>query len=127
MAISGMNHFTILAEDLDATRSFYTEVLGLTEGYRPPLSFPGLWLYAGDHPIVHVIQRSPLPEPGGLFDHVAMTATDLSGVVQTLKARDIGYSLSQQAGTEVWQLFLRDPNGVKIELAFAADEGPVEA
>ena len=31
------------------TRRFYTEVMGLTEGPRPPFPFPGAWLYSGDH------------------------------------------------------------------------------
>jgi hypothetical protein len=39
MQVEGMNHFTILAEDLEATRRFYRDILGLREGYRPPLGF----------------------------------------------------------------------------------------
>ena len=78
MKVHGMNHFTILAKDLEATRSFYTEILGLKEGYRPPMSFPGIWFYAGKQPILHVIHRSKLQEHrAGVIDHMAFTATDL--------------------------------------------------
>lgn len=126
MNISGMNHFTILADDLDATRAFYTEVLGLTEGYRPPLSFPGIWFYVGEQAVLHVIQRSPLPNPGGVFDHVALTASDLRATVDTLERRGIDYQLQRQIGTELWQLFFFDPNGARIELDFAPHEGPLE-
>ena len=42
--ISGMNHFTILAEDPTATTDYYIGLLGLKEGYRPDLGFPGAWL-----------------------------------------------------------------------------------
>ena len=44
-AVQGMEHFTVLAEDLDATREFYGAILGLEEGYRPPLGFPGAWFF----------------------------------------------------------------------------------
>ena len=40
MNIRGMNHFTVLADDLDRSREFYRGVLGLQEAYRPPLGFP---------------------------------------------------------------------------------------
>src|SRR5690242_19191109 len=56
--IQGMNHFTILTDNLDATRSFYCDILGLREGYRPSLGMPGLWLYASDQAILHVVKRS---------------------------------------------------------------------
>ena len=55
MAVAAMNHFTVLTKDLDATRAFYVGILGLKEGYRPPLGFPGTWLYAGPQPVLHVI------------------------------------------------------------------------
>src|SRR5262245_55076162 len=45
-----VNHFTVLARNPDQTRSFYVEILGLTEGPRPALGFPGAWLYAGGRP-----------------------------------------------------------------------------
>ena len=47
MAATGMNHFTVLTDDVPATVGFYRDLLGLTDGPRPPLGFPGAWLYAG--------------------------------------------------------------------------------
>lgn len=65
MAIAGMNHFTVLSGSLDATKAFYVDILGLKEGYRPPLGFPGVWLYVGDQAVLHVIAGRKLPsEPG---------------------------------------------------------------
>ena len=124
MKVHGMNHFTILAKDLEATRSFYTEILGLKEGYRPPMSFPGIWFYAGKHPILHVIGRKSLPPKGGVFDHMAYSAKNLAGMVAKLKAKGIEHEVIHQAGSEVWQVFFHDPNGAKIELDFAPGETP---
>ena len=124
MSISGVNHFTVLSEDVDAHGKFYIDLLGLTEGYRPPLSFPGIWLYAGDQPVLHVITGRPLPEQrAGVLDHMAFSATGLPATAAKLKARGIKYDLRKQAGeVGVWQLFCFDPNGAKVELDFDAGE-----
>ena len=123
MKVHGMNHFTILARDLDETRSFYTEILGLKEGYRPPLGFPGIWFYAGSRAILHVIGRSPLPDPkGGVFDHMAYSGRNLPAFVAKLKAKGIEHQVIHQVGSKVWQVFFHDPNGAKIEVDFAPEE-----
>ena len=55
-----LNHFSIRTTDLDASRRFYADVLGLSVGPRPDFPFPGLWMYRGDHgdvanAVVHLI------------------------------------------------------------------------
>ena len=47
MPATAMNHFTILTDDVPGTVRFYRDLLGLSDGWRPPLTFPGAWLYAG--------------------------------------------------------------------------------
>jgi catechol 2,3-dioxygenase-like lactoylglutathione lyase family enzyme len=41
MAISAMSHFTVLTDDVPRTVHFYCNLLGLSEGDRPNLGFPG--------------------------------------------------------------------------------------
>ncbi len=119
MAISDMNHFTVLTQDLDATRQFYIDILGLKEGFRPDLGFPGAWLYCGDRAVLHVIAGRPLPNPpAGVLDHMAFSANDLPRTVATLKANDIEYNLRKQNDSGVWQLFCFDPSGARVELDF---------
>lgn len=123
MAISDMNHFTVLTQDLDATRQFYIDILGLKEGFRPDLGFPGAWLYCGDRAVLHVIAGRPLPNPpAGVLDHMAFSANDLPRTVATLKANDIEYNLRKQNDSGVWQLFCFDPSGARVELDFPATE-----
>jgi catechol 2,3-dioxygenase-like lactoylglutathione lyase family enzyme len=125
MGIDGMNHFTVLTEDLEASRDFYIDVLGLEEGHRPPLGFPGAWLYLGDHAVLHIIAGRPLPETrAGVLDHMAFSASDLPGMVQKLQSRGIEYTLRQQAQSGIWQLFCFDPSGAKVELDFDPSEQP---
>jgi len=42
-----MEHFTIRAADLEATKNFYCDVLGMKVGERPAFKFPGYWIYLG--------------------------------------------------------------------------------
>src|SRR4029434_11300627 len=112
-----MNHFTVLAKDLAETRSFYVELLGLSEGPRPPLGFPGAWLYAGERPVLHVILGRELPrERRGVLDHMAFSARALEELASRLDAAGIAYDLKRQAESRVWQLFVLDPNGARVEL-----------
>ena len=124
MAIQGMNHFNVLTDDVEATRKFYVNILGLTVGPRPPFSFGGIWLYAGGKPILH-ISEDELPESrSGVIDHIAFTSNDLRGTCATLDRNAIPYSVSKQVQTGIWQIFFRDPMGAKVELDFDPAEQP---
>ncbi len=125
--IHGMNHFTITAEDRVATLDFYCGLLGLKEGHRPDLGFPGAWLYADGNPqaVLHVYWDRPMPSGRtGVIDHMAFTASDLKSVKARFDAAGLKYDLRQQTGSGTWQLFSFDPNGAKVELDFEAAETP---
>ena len=88
--IHTMNHFTITAEDRKATLDFYCGLLGLEEGHRPDLGFPGAWLYppGGKAAILHIYWDRPMPsQRTGVIDHMAFTTSDLKAV----KARLVAY------------------------------------
>ena len=119
--IVGMNHFTIIAEDPKATLDFYVGLLGLHEGHRPDLGFPGAWLYAEGEPsaILHMYFDRPLPsQRAGVIDHMAFTSKDLKAVKARFDERGYKYDLRRQVGAGTWQLFTFDPNGAKVELDF---------
>ena len=123
MALVGMNHFTVLSDDLDRTKAFYMGLLGLTEGPRPNFSFPGAWLYCGEQAVLHIIAGRPLPsDPQGVLDHMAFSAKDLQGTARILKAHGIDYELRKLERPNVWQLFCYDPSGARVELDFDGAE-----
>ncbi len=130
MAVSGMNHFTILTDNLEATLAFYKEHLEFSAGPRPPFKFPGAWLYAagGSDAILHVIAgREKKDLVKGVLDHMAFTAQDLPASVARLKSHGIPYELRKLPGYGTWQLFFVDPNGAKVELDFdPAESAPAE-
>ena len=123
MPVSGMNHFTILTDDVPRTVEFYRCLLGLTDGPRPDLGFPGAWMYAGDDAVLHIVGGKAREElRAGVIDHMAFTAKDLPDAIATLTAYNIEHVCRQQVGTGLWQVFFHDPNGARVELDFAADE-----
>lgn len=125
-SVDGLDHFTITTADLTRCRSFYMEVLGLTEGDRPPLGFPGHWLYAGGRAILHLvgdddaIKRSGRKSNQQGFDHIALACRGMAEMTQRLKARGIDFETRDVPGRPRKQIFFVDPDGVKVELQFDA-------
>ena len=123
--IHGMNHFTITAEDRARTLEFYCGLLGLVEGHRPDLGFPGAWLYApgSDQAVLHIYWDRPMPaHRTGVIDHMAFSARGLAAVKARFDASGQAYDLRRQAGSGTWQPFTFDPNGARVELDFEAAE-----
>lgn len=132
MPLQGLNHYTIRPADLERTRAFYEDVLGLRVGDRPPLSFPGYWLYVGDTPTVHLIgprsddghPQAREPGPTGLLDHIAFSCTGLAEMKGRLRRHGIEYRERVLPRDRQTQLFLFDPDGIAVELNYPAEETP---
>jgi catechol 2,3-dioxygenase-like lactoylglutathione lyase family enzyme len=127
MALEDLDHYTIHCADMVATRDFYRDVLGLTEGFRPQLAFAGHWLYCGDKAVVHLLGADgALPEnhsakPGadtGGLDHVAFRGTDPSATIARLKQNGIAFRENLLRDIGLHQVFVRDPNGIMVEMNF---------
>jgi catechol 2,3-dioxygenase-like lactoylglutathione lyase family enzyme len=127
MHVNGIDHFNIRTRDLDRLCKFYTKVLGLEIGDRPPFDSPGVWLYAGGHPILHVGVARDGNGNGGRdrdsdntlpLDHIALEAEGLADAVERLDGAGIEYRMLDVPGREMKQIFVRDPDGVTIELNF---------
>ena len=130
MGLDILQHFTIEPADLEATKDFYVEVLGLEVGDRPPLAFPGYWLYSGGTATVHLLgPRQPREgitvrppsvklDHTGRLDHIAFAANDLPAVRNRLKKSGVKFREQVLPRLGATQIFLYDPDGVGIELNF---------
>jgi catechol 2,3-dioxygenase-like lactoylglutathione lyase family enzyme len=132
MPIRELNHFFVRAADLEATRQFYTDVLGFEVMPRPDFPFPGYWMGVNGSIQVHV-GPSDIPNrqtyylgtaddaadgETGVIDHVAFLADDPKAFVERFRARGIEFRPRHLPDSNLYQLFIRDPNGVVIELNF---------
>lgn len=118
--IKGLDHWAILTKDEEKCIAFYQDILGLKVGPRPKLTFQGVWFYAGDHPIVHVISdREFQPGETAAFDHIAF-AMEGSHVEmeERLRENDIPFKSRLIERTGVYQIACSDPDGCGVELNF---------
>lgn len=124
--VNGIHHFTIRCSgnDLESVRRFYCDVLGLSEGPRPDFGFPGHWLYVGEAALLHLAAILPdrpkcmADERAAGFDHVSLAGSRLDVTRQRLAELSVAFEELAVPGWPLWQIFLRDPVGSKIELTF---------
>jgi catechol 2,3-dioxygenase-like lactoylglutathione lyase family enzyme len=143
MPIGKLDHYSIRTLDIEASRRFYTEVMGFEVGFRPPFDFPGLWLYNGArHPesygVVHIIGVDLANSEGlkqylgdrdvstlngtGTVDHMAFAATGLAEMRARLERNAVAYKERTVPDLGLHQVFIEDPSQVTIELNFPARE-----
>lgn len=125
MSVTGLNHVNFHGDRalLDAMRDFYRDVVGLTEGPRPPFRMFGYWLYAGGQPLVHLYEATSdeartLGVPATTFDHIAFSCEDPDAVEARLARLGVQHHITAVPGTTLKQIFLTDPGGNGVELQF---------
>jgi catechol 2,3-dioxygenase-like lactoylglutathione lyase family enzyme len=121
-SVGTLDHYNVSTRKLAETVQFYEDVLGFTNGPRPPFNFPGAWLYSAGHPVLHLNDISGTDREqrtdSGVIDHVAFGSRGFEAMKRQLTAKGITYRANQVPGSTRWQLFFRDPNNVEIELNF---------
>ncbi len=136
MPLERLEHYLVLTDDLENTKRFYTGALGMVEGFRPRLDFPGYWLYVEGTPCLHLAdwatyivwtKQVGIPvstrAPGtGPVDHIAFNAQDYDGMRARLESRGVALSANHLDEIGLRQLFFHDPNGVAIELNFRTED-----
>ena len=136
MRINGLFHVAIKTNDLDATRRFYRDVMGLAEAPRPDFGFPGAWLACaipGGQAIFHIYAGGPALGPTGeaaagtaAIDHVSLACVGYHEFIASFRRFGLDWREFLVPGTSLWQLFVYDPSGVQLELTFegSAEPGP---
>lgn len=137
MPLSYIEHFLIQTGDLARTRDWYVEVLGMRVGPSPDFKFPVCWLYLGEKDVLHLTeggantsenrrkflgQQSDAVKGTGVVDHVAFRCTGLPQMMEHLTRLKVPFKRRMVNDQGLFQLFLMDPNEVKVELNFANSE-----
>jgi len=137
MGLVNIDHYLIQTTDLAATRDWYIRVLGMTEGPHPDFKFPVVWLYANGADVLHLSQgggnvsenrlkylgqESQATSGSGVIDHIAYKATGLEATLAHLDAEGAEYTKRQVDAEGSFQVFVKGPDGVKIELNFDVAE-----
>lgn len=124
MRVNRIDHFNIRTRDLDQLCEFYTGIVGLEIGDRPPFDSPGVWLYAGGHPILHVgLAKEGEGHSDTLpLDHIALETEGLADALARIEKAGIEYRMVDVPGRDMKQIFIHDPDGVALELNFTNPE-----
>jgi len=137
MPLSNLEHILVQTADIEKTRDWYVRVLGMRAGHTPDFKFPVCWLYIGERDVIHVTQggadttanrkaylgqQSDAISGSGVIDHIGFRCTGLRETMEHLTAMNVPFRQRQVDDQGLYQLFLFDPNGIKIELNFAAQE-----
>ncbi len=124
--LQALDHVTIRTRDLDRSLAFYQGVLGLKPAaWRPPFRFDGAWLALGGQAIVHLVAGRPADDPSGAVDHFAIAGAGSPDAAKAeLAARNIAFDERETPDGRFRQLFVTDPDGVKVEIVFDQQPAP---
>jgi glyoxylase I family protein len=133
LSIASLHHVSLPVTDIERSRRFYREVLGLPEIARPPFDFPGAWFALGSAgQQLHLIaggSATPTFRGGKPVDsrdiHFAIRVSSFAAARTALEA--LGYAvnaaddlmrmkLNPQATAGFPQIYILDPDRNVIEI-----------
>ena len=126
LSVQAIDHVAVIARDLEASRQFYQDILGMNPVPRPDFPFPGLWFQAGNTQI-HVILESEEAGPAGSSSfegtvparghHMAFELDDCAHAVEQLQSSGIPIAAGPQSRPDGFrQVYIHDPDGYLVEL-----------
>jgi glyoxylase I family protein len=132
--VRSIDHVTLVVQDLERSRNFYVQTLGMREVPRPGFSFPGLWFQAG-HTQIHLNLEAADSGPAGNLlpehlrsirtHHVAFEVEDAAAAGLQLERRSVPILCKPQQRPDGYtQVFVTDPDGHIIELCSAPRNEP---
>ena len=135
MPVTAINHYLVVSKNLERSKKFYQEVLGLELAERPDFGFPGYWLKTGDNICVHLASQNPnrirdsfllKKHPkgttgSGSVDHIAFLAQDPEAVRNRIQKNKVEMHFRSFPDAKLFQIFLKDPDDVTIELNFLGE------
>ena len=130
MELLDIQHVAIRTNDVEATNHFYTDLLGMTFAERPPMNFPGSWLQMSST-MIHVVggdaardADGTIPSGSAAVDHLAMAARGFDAYKAKFDDAGVEWKENALTGAGLWQLFVRDPSGILVELNFNVEDEP---
>ena len=118
MIAKRVHHVSFAVADLERSRRFYENILGLQSIPRPDLGLAGIWYRAGEAEI-HLIATPEGADVGGhprsispLANHSAFAIDDYAKVLDHLKSSGLEVMETSAARGQMW---VQDPDGNVIE------------
>lgn len=122
LEVSALHHVAVCVTDIERSKRFYGEVLGLKEIARPPFPFGGAWYETPDGRQFHLIVHERPRTLRGTTDidlrdgHLAFGVADFDRAVAHLRAAGIPCVERPENVTPWKQAYVTDPDGNVVEL-----------
>ena len=131
--ITGTAHIAVTVRDMAESIRFYTQALGFREAFsfaHPDTGAPWIvYLNISPGQFIELFYGGSEARPwhDGLigFNHLCFQVDDIHAAVRAV--RDAGYPIDSEARQGVdrnWQAWIKDPNGVRIELMQIMPDSP---
>jgi catechol 2,3-dioxygenase-like lactoylglutathione lyase family enzyme/uncharacterized protein YunC (DUF1805 family) len=134
LRVKSIDHVTLVVKDVEQSRKFYVDLLGMRETQRPAFSFAGLWFQAGATQIHLILEFAGSGPAGNLLpekrrtsrtQHLAFAVEDAAAAAVHLKTLHVPILSGPSPRPDGYmQVFLTDPDGHVIELCSAPKAGP---
>ena len=125
--VRGIDHVTLVTSDLERSRAFYCDLLGMEPLRRPGFPFPGLWFRAGATQVHLILETDETATPGdlsvsattgaGLAHHFAFEVDDAHASARALAEHGVrimgGPARRPDGCIQVW---FYDPDGYVVEV-----------
>jgi catechol 2,3-dioxygenase-like lactoylglutathione lyase family enzyme/uncharacterized protein YunC (DUF1805 family) len=132
--VKSIDHVTLVVKDLERSRRFYVDVLGMRAIHRPAFSFDGLWFQAGKTQIHLILEFAGSGPAGNLLPehlrsarthHVAFEVEDAAATLPRLKELQVPVLSGPRPRPDGYiQVFVTDPDGHVIELCSPPPPNP---
>lgn len=126
ITVKRLDHVTLVVKDLERSRAFYCDLLGMDEMDRPDFSFAGKWFQAGGtqiHLILEHDDSGPAAENAAIRrqssrnHHFAFEVADGHAAARALGERGVALLSGPKSRPDgAVQVFLNDPDGYVVEL-----------
>lgn len=118
--IGGLDHVSLHVAEVERSKYFYKEVIGLTEVPRPAFDFRGAWFALGKGQTLHLIEgRQERPQWGSRATHIAFAVVDIQAAAAYFREKGIEHTPIKPRPDGIRQFFITDPDGYWLEFCQA--------
>jgi catechol 2,3-dioxygenase-like lactoylglutathione lyase family enzyme len=116
LGVSQLNHVGLNVADVERSRRFYRDVVGLVEIARPALDFAGVWFRVGPKQELHLIGKKASGDGRFKECHFSLAVESIANASEHLTELGLAHGGPRRRADGAWQIDLVDPDGHSIEL-----------
>ncbi|SIN64897.1 VOC family protein [Algoriphagus halophilus] len=118
-----VNHIAVHVSELEASKKFYENIVGLKEIEEPFKDGLHAWYDIGSGAALHIIEAPNTPTEISKVNHLCFSMEDMDSFIQTLK--DTNYPFESWVGEKgkvtirvdgIRQIYIQDPDGMWLEI-----------